>query len=451
VLLVLKLEHVCMPYLRFSVVLGSVFLLLALISCSEPSGVGAGVGADSLDGGLPQLETVLPGTLKTVTSPRSTGTRLRQANPLQTGEWRFLAGAVTDYGRIEANGYVDFGGPNNVPDTLLNAPVDSLQAELRLQTEYVHGDTAPDVSFQLTNITEEVEMNGARADTSFPTSSVILTDEVSPTDSLVTFSLPQSWLRENISVLRDTSGGGDAFESNFHGFRLSAPEGQVVLGFDHGSAVVRLSLRNANASVDYPPLKSFSHIERPESPSVPEDRKLIRAGIGENLIIEWDAERIDSLRGQSLNDTEILIPVDPDTSSLEQDRGASFVRPVGTTFRLVGTRTADAPQCGEIVTFPVNQEGEECSIPLFPNLSNGNIRVDKTNGTASAIFQEILQSQSATVFSEYRLEVTDRAGGDTNPGTTVQLGLPSTIPVLIPTSSATDFDPPRVDLIITPL
>jgi len=437
-----------MRYLHSLVVAGGVALLVLLASCSDPTDAGLGVGPDSLRGGEPQLETVFPDPITVEASPPVTGFA-NQEGGFGANTWRFLVGAVSDYGRIEADGYFDVSGRGTWPDLLLTATADSVQAEIRLETEYVHGDTVSNVPIQVAGLTAEADMEGAPSDTIFEAGSVIGTDNShAPTDSLVTISLPQSWVSDNLALLRDTTDDGENFEANFHGFRLSASDAEAVVGFDHGSAVLRLSLRGGGSFADYTAAKSFTNVERTTDPSLPPDRLLIQDGVGRNLVFRWDEARIDSLRGAPLNDASILLPTDPDSSSLA-DRGASFARPSPTDFRLTGLRTPDAPRCTEILASPLTEAGDECALPLLPNTPNNTIRVDQT--TALAVLEATLRSEAESVFSEYRVEVTDREGTDANVGATLRRGLPSTIPVLVPTPDATDADRPRLELIVTPI
>jgi len=433
-----------MTYLRALSFAGGIALFLSLISCSDPSGVGLGVGEDTLDGGEPELVTVRPESLAVPSSPPVTGFDIVETGATQS--WRFLTGGVTDYGRVEADGYVDFAGRSFIPDTILNASSDSLKAELRLQTEYVHGDTSANLSIALSGLSEEADMQDARADTTFRVRQQVDTYERSPTDSLVVLPLPQSWLDDNLDILRDTTNEGGTFETSFHGFRLSASDADAVIGFDHDAATVRLSKINDGPSVDFSVRKSFTHLEQTATPTIPPNRRLMQAGIGQDLVIKWNAATLDSVRGNPLARGRILIPTDTGTGTAADP---SFVRPSANDFRLRGTRGANAPPCGAVNTAPFTSAGKNCLIPLIPNTPGGVLEV--IDNVARPILEETLRPGSGSVFSLYRAEVTDREGTDTRPANTVSLGLPSTIPVLIPTTDATDIDQPRIEVIVTPL
>lgn len=424
-----------MTYSRRLAALGGALLLLLLVSCSDPSGVGVGVGDDPLEGGDPEVETVLPDTLRTEQSPRTTGLDDAQRT------WRFLAGAVDDYGQVRADGYFDVQAPSDIPTEIALADPDSLNATLRFETGYVHGDTSAQVNFRLHGLLEEADMSEAPADTTYETEGEIASYDQAPTDSLMTFSLPTAWVEDNIEALQDTNK-----VENLTGFRLSAPDANAVVGFEHATARLRLS--RGDESVDFVVQKSFSNIRRPSPSAPPSDRTLLQDGLADDLVIEWDQARLDSLQGTPLNRASIIIPTDPDTASL----GDAFVRP-DPDFRIVATRAEGAPTCSELSTFEVSEDGEECGLPLPTEETGSDIRVD--DRTAFAIFETVLVEDSSTapgeVFTEYRVQVVDRPGSANNPSETVQRGLPSTLPTLVPTPGPDTAEAPRLELTVTPL
>lgn len=430
-----------MTYLRLSAVLGGALMLVALVSCSDPSGVGLGVGENPLEGGDPNVRAVTPDTIRTETSPRVTGLNAARQN------WRFLAGAVTDYGRVEADGYVDVLAPDEIPSAIATANADSLNAQLRLEPTYVHGDSTAEVTFTLHELSEEAEMSGATADTTFPVGAEIATYTRVASDSLITLPLPDTWVQDNAEMLRDTSAFGDDM-SDFHGFRLSAPNASAVVGFRHSNASLRVTVSNDDAEAIFLAQKSFSNIRRTMPPSLPDDRVLLQDGIGDQIVIEWNRAQLDSLRGTPLNRASILIPVDRDSASL----GESFVRP-SPDYRVLATREDGAPDCRQLGAFALTESGEECGLPLAIGAPGSSVRVDER--TAFTIFERLLVQDASDTpppsLSEYRAQVVDRPGSATNPSGTIQLGLPSTVPVLVPTAGADTSDAPRIELTVTPL
>ncbi|MFP4228578.1 MAG: hypothetical protein ACLFTE_07100 [Salinivenus sp.] len=425
-----------MTYSRLSAALGGALFFVLLVSCSDPSGVGIGVGDDPLEGGDPVVETVLPETLRTDTSPRTTGLEGAQ----QT--WRFLAGAVDDYGQVRADGYLDVQAPSEIPSEIALSDPDSLDVTLRLETGYVHGDTSSQVDFQLHDLEAEADMSEAPADTTFD----VVDPEIdsyaqSPTDSLMTFSLPDAWVQDNVEQLQDTTKVED-----LTGFRLSAPNANAVVGFEHATARLRVS--RGDESVDFLVQKSFSNIRRPAPSSPPSDRTLLQDGLADDLVIEWDPAQLDSLRDTPLNRAGIIIPTDPDTASLDD----SFVRPTP-DYRVVATRADGAPTCQELSTFEVSEDGDECGLPLPTEETGDDIRIDER--TAFAIFETLLVPDSGNapseIFTDYRIEVVDRPGSPNNARETVQGGLPSTLPTLVPTPGPDSTEAPRLELTVTPL
>ena len=433
-----------MTYFRLSAALGGFLLLVTLVSCSDPSGVGLGVGEDPLEGGDPTVETVLPDTIYTEASAPQTG-----LNGVQQ-TWRFLAGAVSvggannSYGRVQADGYFDVQAPENIPTPIALSDPDSLDATLRLQTNYVHGDTSSEVTFRLHDLAQEAEMNGAPADSSFDIGAEVATYTRSPTDSLITLSLPDSWVRDNADVLRDTSRVGP----DFHGFRLSSPNAEAAVGFEHATARLRLSRTDSDESVDYLVEKSFSNVRRTTPSSPPANRLLLQDGVGDQLVIEWDRNRLDSLRGVPLNRASLIIPTDPDTASL----GESFVRPTP-DYRVTAAREDGAPSCAQFQTFEVTSDGDICGLPLPTGATGSDIRVDERS--SFTIFERLLientEGPLPATLSEYRAQVVDRPGTPQNASETVQIGLPSTLTTLVPTPGPDTSMAPRLELTVTPL
>jgi hypothetical protein len=100
-------------------------------------------------------------------------------------------------------------------------------------------------------------MDRAPADTTFSSESTAINSyQVSPTDSLLRFNLPQSWIEEHQAVLQDSSEFGDAF----NGLKLTTSDGEVVVGIEHGSATLQLATRQD--TVGFHSLKSFTHLEK---------------------------------------------------------------------------------------------------------------------------------------------------------------------------------------------
>jgi hypothetical protein len=135
---------------------------------------------------------------------------------------------------------------------------------------------------------------------------------------------------------------------------------------------------------------------------------------------------------------------------------SSFVRPRPMGFRMVATRSAeDIPSCAVIFRSRELAVGDRgCEVPLTPSAAPGAALV--SDNFAFPVFQEsfrrVREGQSP-LFTTYRVQVADRETIPGNALSTTQLGLPSTVPVLIqrPSSSQEEPGPPRATLTVTPL
>jgi len=452
--------------------------LLSLSACSDSSSVGLGVGPDSLRGGAPVTLDVRPNLDTTRISP-ITGENTSQ--PTARSAWRFLVGVVDDpvpgTGTVEAEGYVDFSGRSTLPFEILSADnVAVLSAELRLTTDYLHGLDEP-MDVTVYDLSEEAEMDSARANVSFDTDRTepasVDAAQINPTDSLVTIELRQSWIRDNLAVLRDTTNGGDTFEDNFPGFKIVASASQSVVGFSSTDATLRLIHTPDSTTADYPSQKTFTHIEqRNVTNSPPSNHELLIGGVGVDLSMEWaygeeefqeearsgtpiDSLPADSGRALPLNRAEIFVPVD--TLALNDFSESNFVRPTPGGFRLLATRAPDPdiPPCTVILQAQGLAAGDRaCAVPLAPSAIPSGALV--SNNVAFPVFQQSFRRVGdgrSPVFTTYRLQVADRDGTSQNPLSTTQLGLPSTLPVLVqrPASPSQDPGPPRATLTVTPL
>ena len=458
----------------YAVLLGGA-TLLSLSACSDSTSVGLGVGPDSLQGGQP-ITLDVPASLDTTRTSPITGTNFRQSPSRST--WRFLVGVVDDpipgTGVIEAEGYVDFVGRSALPSEIRDASnADSLSAELRLRTTYLHGNPEEPVAVDIYDLTAEAEMDSARATASFSANEMnpvsVDTATFAPRDSLVTIELRDSWINEHLSTLQDTTDDGGGFENNFSGFKIVAPNSEAVVGFSASSATLRLTYEPDTTNADYAALKTFTHIEYREMPSSPPSNyELMQGGIGIGLTMDWaygekeidsgettiDSLPADESRVLPLNRAEIFVPAD--TLALDDFPGSNFVRPRPLGFRMVATRSnEDVPSCTVIFRSRGLEVGNRgCEVPLAPSAAPGAALV--SDNFAFPVFQEsfrrVREGQSP-LFTTYRVQVADR---ETIPGsalTTTQLGLPSTVPVLIqrPSLSQEEPGPPRATLTVTPL
>jgi hypothetical protein len=427
--------------------------VLALASCSDPTGVGEElVGSEGQ--GAPQAIEAVPDSLDTATVPSETGINFPPpvgGNSDRT--WRFLAGAVQDpiAGVIEAQGYVDFLGSASRSGSIQTAIPDSLNAELRLRPTYLHGDTLSTLEVNLFELSAEAEMERAPADTSFSVGPQLgTTYSVTPTDSLVTLSLPDSWIRDHLAPIQSDT----AFGTAVNGFKIAAAteptpsRRQVVVGFDHGSATLRVT--SPSDTVDFRALKSFTQVDRRGAPEEAlDDWTLLQDGVGRSLQMEWKFDRppLDTLRNTPLNQAEITIPIDTETMN-EFSGGNAFVRPSVNGYRVLATRAENVPGCGRIGLPRLPQDNQTCVVPTDPSAAPAFARM--TSQAAFRIFDQALFE--TPLFTTFRVEIAVRETANASPQNALQRGLPSTLPVLVRTAETADIaDRPRATLIVTPL
>ncbi len=438
--------------MRFSLVCAVLLAgsLLSLTACDDSSDVGLGVGPDPLEGGEPKTLEVSPDSQSVTTDPPVTGRSLEQ------GTWRFLTGRVEELPQTEndytvhAEGYVDFLGRTSLPDEIGTANAEDLSAELRLTRNYLHGDTTSALDVRVYDLTEEAEMSQATADTTFSAEAEpILSTSISPTDSLVTIDLPSEWIEEHLDVLQNTADGGGAFSEDFHGFKLNASQGNVVVGFSSTAATLRLTHEADSVSTDFQGIKSFTHVDPSNFSFSSDDYWLLQDGIGRGFSMGWnfDAPPLDTLKNAPLNRAEIFVPIDSTELASTVDN-PHFVRPSAQGFRIIATRTSEASSCSEFGSFAISET--DCVLPLIPQEAPNAARVG--NDIAFPIFQESLLEEP--VFSQYRVEIADRTSTNIEPRATINPGLPSVLPVLIPKPNPGDegsVTGPRAILTITQL
>ncbi|WP_233992751.1 hypothetical protein [Salinibacter altiplanensis] len=438
-------------------------LIASLAACTDSSDVGLGVGSDPLQGDNPATVDAVP-DVGTTRVPPITGDNVRN-RPRSQSAWRFLVGSVDDpvsgTGLVEAEGYVDFAGrSNDVPSEIENASPDARAAELRLKTDYFHGHSTESIDVEVYDLTEEADMDSARATASFnadasPVSVDTAQINLSDSDSLVTIRLQESWVNDHPEVFQT----GEDFESNFHGFKITAPSSEAVVGFSSSDATLRLRTVSSGetTTADYSGLQTFTHVEQRSAGDPPSGYRLMQDGVGTGLTMEWsfDENPLDTLESAPLNRAEIFVP--NDTSALDSldsaENISNFERPQPQGYRIIATRASspDVPLCREIqsTVFPISDE--DCTLPLDPTAAPTAALVP--DNISFPIFQQSLQrvrSGQSPVFTTFRVHIADRANTSVNQATTIQPGLPTTLPALVP-KGGTEPKPPRATLTVTPL
>jgi hypothetical protein len=456
--------------------------LFSLSACSDSSDVGLGVGpeADSLGGGEPQTVDVLPALLDTTREVPLTGDNNRES-PARSN-WRFLVGAVEDPVttpalHVEAHGYLDVAGRSSLPDEIATAAADSLTAELRLPVTYLHGMSEAPIAVEVYDLSEEAVMDSARADASFPADMgmpvSVDSAQVTPTDSLATIQLRPGWVADNLSVLKNTSNEGDSFEENFPGFKIVAPNSEAVVGFSSLNSALRLTYVPDTLTADYAALKSATHIDQHTTVSAPDGYTLLEGGAGVGLALEWaygeadirdevDATsadhppRLDSLpTNTTTSRAEIQVPVDT-VAMNNRTASPNFSRPLPNGYRVLATRRpdADTPTCSSIFgVLGLALDEKTCALPLVSTAAPGAALVG--NEYALSLFERSFQrirADDRSLFTTFRVFIADRSSPSDGSGPTLQSGLPTTVPVLVPDRTAGGLPgPPRATLTVTPL
>lgn len=431
-------------------------LLFVVSACSDLTGVGSEVG-DPLEGGDPESFELLADSLAGNTLPPATGYAIPAvAPPDQRRTWRFLTGRVDDplVGQIQADGYLDLDSTDAVPEAIQGADPDTLQAELRLTTTYLHGDSSSTLQVELYDLAQEVEMSRAPADTTFETEGgPITTGSISPTDSLVTLSLPSSWIAEHQGTLLNPSAN---LEDNFYGLKVAPTNGNVVVGFEYRTAQLRIRTDSRSESVDYQLDQAFTHIETSGSPSVSLDEgsEVLLDGVGRGLDMSWsDSQVLDSLRESNtpLNRAEITVPIDTiQTQASLEGMPDSFVRPLPSGYRIRAVRRPSSPACNQFGLFVLPESAQTCLIPTNPDWVPSAARA--ASDVAFSIFNRGVAEPLA--FSSFRVELAERTTASPSDRETVRRGLPSTLPAIVRTEAPAGGDTdvlPRVTLVVTPL
>ena len=295
---------------------------VALAACEDPSGVGLSVL--DLEDEDPRAQTVLPDAVRFGDFDDLTGLARTNTSDAFT-EARVLVGAVEDplLGPLTARGFIDFFPPAEVPEGFPNRELDEVR--LRLVPDYVYGDTTAATSFDVYEVSEDWPVTGVAADTTFGVEDAVIgTVSVAATDTVVVFNLDEAWVAERDTLLRSSS-----VASRFHGFELRPQEGAAgaVYGFSEAS---RLELISADDTVRFAASKVFTNLEA--EPAEPEHERLtfLQDGNGRALEIDFDFDALETL---ALNTGLIRIPVD--TTAIDTDLPAGFVRPLARELALV--------------------------------------------------------------------------------------------------------------------
>jgi hypothetical protein len=419
-----------MLYSRLTAALLCGAVLLSLAACSDPGGVGANVGREPLAGGTPSEDSVFA-------SPTSDTTEVSVTGLDGQGErWRFLVGRVSDdlNGRlsgaldIKADGYLDIGGTDG-SNPFSSTSASSLNASLRLVPTYRHGDTTSTLNVDLFDLQSSVDMAQAPADAAFDAESSPIQNYSVPTSfsaplgqDTVALDLPGSWVQEHISALQSN---GDV-----PGFKLVRTSGDIVVGFEHGSATLRVTTNSD--TVDFGVQQSFTHIEESSGslPTLPSGEQLLLDGEGLGLAFNWTnstkfATLLDSV---TVNRAQIRASFDPD---IYNNTPTDFVRPAPSDYRILAARRSGGPTCGTLNLFTLDADNNTCLLPV--EAAEGPKAARSDRGSTFDTFDRWFSDTRP--LDAFRIEIADRNQIPSSPEGTTRRGLPSTIPAVINTDN----------------
>lgn len=281
----------------------AVGVCFSLTACDDPTSV----GVDLVD-----EQTGRP----IVIERPSTQLDAADADDLTGNSERVLAGRVEDpmLGTLISVGYVDFAGISGLSSEFGTGTISSVT--LNLLRDYVYGDTTATVTMRLSDMTEDWDPQGGRADTSLTAGTSILEFSFLATDTLISVSLPQAWIDANAETLQSST-----FSIDFNGFELSYVSGNAVTGFLRAGSSLEVVV--GTESADFPVSETLSAQTRVGTPDVPSDHVLIQDGLGPGLLFDFD---YSDLENSALNRVAFRFRADV-TASLD-NRPPHFVRPL---------------------------------------------------------------------------------------------------------------------------
>ncbi len=347
---------------------------LLLAACQDPAGVGLGlIGDEGVD---PEARVVAAGSVDT----------LAQTDPAigfaETGDQtRVLVGRVEDpdFGDAAPVAYLDLAQPT-ISSDLEASDVTAVWLELR--RSYLYGDTTATLPIVLRPIEGDWQADDSYpADTLFNTGAPLVTTQAAPTDTLVRWTLPASWVSANAATLV-----GDEFSSAFEGFALSvdagtAPSPGAVLGFStirtQGSG---LRVVAADDTLFFPLSEVFTSMQRQAPATAPPSLLPSRAYSAAGVALTFD---LSGLPSAPLARALLTLPLDRSRLS-----SGTFVRPLAAQSSVYGIRG----------------EGDDQERVFLGDLvagSDGDARVT-TSALMTARLQDVLLG-SAEPFDRYEI------------------------------------------------
>jgi len=273
-----------------------------LLGCdSSPNNLGSDLVGN--DGGRPEAITLETSVFETDPDADITG------GSGTIGVSRALAGIVDDpaLGMISSEGHIDFAPTTVTSDAFLTSTASF--ADVLLDLDYVYGDTLGTITLQISDITDDWNPTGARADTTLTIGDPIMEIEVSATTQLVRFELPAEWIAENDEALRSST-----FIDDFHGFQIAALSGNAIVGFHYESSSMRIAVPGDTARFAMSKVVSTVHSENvPDSPA---GAIVLQDGARARIAVDFDLsdeELVNNFVHRSIfriarSDAELLTP-----------------------------------------------------------------------------------------------------------------------------------------------
>lgn len=311
--------------------------LLVLAGCDDPSNVGQGLL--DVQAGDTRVVPLLPSSITAADRSDPTG------GNAASGAVQALMGIVDDpvRGRMTSRGFIDFVPSSQFGSDFLNGSVD--WAGLSLNLDYRYGDTTGVVQFDLYEVPANWQSSEIEASSAIVLGSMIDSYEVAAKEGIVSFELPEAWVQEYDSVLRDGS-----FSDLFHGFAMVPTDGQAIVGFRFSESTLRASATPGD-TVAFALSKVGSLTSMPDAAS----------GSGHVFLGDGSSSGVDlrfPLNGGELDESLIhRVILNLQVENISSSYPAGFLRPLPGVLGLEAV-SADGDTRLEIAEVAVNTDGQ---------------------------------------------------------------------------------------------
>ena len=304
--------------------LRSACLLLVTVmalGCEDPSNVGLGLLDEQ--GGEPVRLDIDIFANEVAEFDEVTGAT-RTTSGFILGVSDVLAGRVEDplYGCLNTTAYFDITIPASA-EAFRDNPLESVS--LNILPNSIYGDTTATLTLSVSELIDEFEGSGLKSDTLISSGAVIGTVDFVPTDSVVVFNFPQTWVDEHDADLRN-----EDYADLFHGLKVEISDGAIV-GLNAANS--QLIIRSADGSADAAITEIVTNIERCGDSSPSAGEIFIQDGRGNGFEVPIVLQP-DSLPGIAIG--RAALSLFSNTEAEANNLPANFRRPVMTELRLYG-------------------------------------------------------------------------------------------------------------------